>query len=190
MQYRSRQAMQGQFTPASGPSQPQGPYGYRQTSVYPMGQPSPPVYVARAPAGMQQFQTKSFEPRARERKIIQIKDPNSKKDMAQEIVNRQPSGSLTGSSSSSTTPDISGQSSRSSRPPLTAQQKAEANVRAQFAAQVAATLANDSTETELAETPAEETAKEAANAKVNVHEGDVGLLAVLRDPADMQAACL
>ncbi len=140
MQYRPQQKMQGQFTPVSGPSQPKGPSGYPQTSVYPMGKPSQPVYVVRAPAapmaGMPQFQTQSFEPRARERKIIQIKDPNSNKDVAQEILNRQPSGSLTGSSSSSTTPDILGQSSRSSTPPLTAQQQAEASARAQFVAQV------------------------------------------------------
>ncbi len=194
MQYRPQQKKQGKFTPASGPSQSQGPSGYPQTTVYPTGQPSQPVYIVRAPAapmtGMPQFKTQSFEPRTRERKIIQIMDPNSKKDMTQEILNRQPSGSLTGSSSSSTTPDISGQTSRSSTPLLTSQQQAEANVRAQFAAQVASTLANDLTETELAETPAEETAKEAANAKVNVYEGEVELLAVLKDPTDMQAACL
>ena len=101
---------------------------------------TPPV---QAMTGMPQYQTQTFEPRTRERKIIQIKDPNSNKDMTQEILNRQPSGSLTGStggSPSNIIPDISGQSSSSCIPPLTLQQRAEANVRAQFAAQVAATL--------------------------------------------------
>ena len=153
MPYRPQPAMQGQFTPVSGPSQPQGPYGYPQASVYSMGQPSPPVYIVRAPAapmtGMPQFQTQNFEPRTREKKIIQIKDPNSNKDVTQEILNRQPSGNVTGSTGgtpNNSTPDISGQSSSSSTPPLTSQQQAEANVRAQFAAQVAATLANDNDE--------------------------------------------
>jgi len=101
---------------------------------------TPPV---QAMTRMPQYQTQTFEPRARERKIIQIKDPNSNKDVTQEILNRQPSGSLTGSTGgtpNNITPDISGQSSSSSIPPLTLQQQAEANVRVQFAAQVAATL--------------------------------------------------
>ena len=101
---------------------------------------TPPV---QAMTGMPQYQTQTFEPRTRERKIIQIKDPNSNKDVTQEILNRQPSGSLTGSTGgtpNNITPDISGQSSSSSTPPLTLQQQAEANVRAQFAAQVAALL--------------------------------------------------
>ena len=100
----------------------------------------PPV---QAMTGMPQYQTQTFEPRARERKIIQIKDPNSNKDMTQEILNRQRSGRLTGSTggtSNKSTSHISGQSSSSSIPPLTLQQQAEANVRAQFAAQVAALL--------------------------------------------------
>ena len=150
-QYRPQQAMQGQFPAVSGHSQPPGPYGYQPSTVYQMGQPSPPVYILRAPhtapmSGMPQYQTTNFEPRTRERKIIQIKDPNSNKDVTQEILNRHPSGSLTGSTSgtpNSITPNMSGQSSSSSTPPLTSQQQAEANVRAQFAAQVAATLANN-----------------------------------------------
>ena len=153
MPFRPQQAMQGQFPPVSGPSPSQGPYGYPQTTVYPMGQPSPPVYIVRAPSnpmtGMPPYQAQNFEPRTRERKIIQIKDPNSNKDVTQEILNRQPSGSLTSSTTgtpNNSTPDISGQSSSSSTPPLTPQQQTEANVRAQFAAQVAATLANDSEE--------------------------------------------
>ena len=148
-QYRHWQATQGQFPPVSGPSQPKGPYGYTQTTVYPIGQPSPPFYMIRAPTapipGMPQFQTQNFVPRALERKIIHIKDPNSNIYVTQEILNRQPSGSLTGSTTgtpNSSTPDLSGQSSSSSTPPLTSQQQAEANVRAQFAAQVAAILAN------------------------------------------------
>lgn len=151
-QYRPQQPMQGQFPPVSGHSQPPGPYGYQPSIVYPMGQPSPPVYILRAPhtapmPGMPQYQTPNFEPRARERKIIQIKDPNSNKDVTQEILNRQPSGSVTGSTSgtpNNITPNMSGQSSSSSTPPLTSQQQAEANVRAQFAAQVAATLEDKS----------------------------------------------
>lgn len=86
MQYRPQQPMQGQFTPVSGPSQPPGPYGYPPTTVYPMGQPPAPVYIVRAPAptmgAMPQYTPpQNFEPRARERKIIQIKDPNSNKDV-------------------------------------------------------------------------------------------------------------
>ena len=172
--YRPQQPMQGQFPQVSGPSQPQGPYGggYQPSPVYQMGQPSPsPVYIMRAPGpappmpGMQQYQPPTFEPR-REKKIIQIKDPNRNKDVILEILNRQPSGNLTGStgrtpyntapdisgqsssSSSSpnnTTPDSSGQSSRST-PPLTSQQQAEANVWVQFGARVAATLANNTEE--------------------------------------------
>ena len=150
MQYhRPQQPMQGQFAPMSGPSQPQGSPYFQPTTVYQVGQPNPPMYIVRAPpgpmTGMPQYQTQTFEPRTRERKIIQIKDPNSNKDVTQEILNRQPSGSLTGSTGgtpNNITPDISGQSSSSSTPPLTLQQQAEANVRAQFAAQVAATLAN------------------------------------------------
>ena len=65
MQYRPQQAMQGQFPPVSGPSPSQGPYGYPQTTVYPMaGQPTPPVYIVRAPTapmtGMPQFPTQDF----------------------------------------------------------------------------------------------------------------------------------
>lgn len=150
MQYhRPQQPMQGQFAPVSGPSQPQGSPYFQPTPVYQVGQPTPPMYIVRAPpgpmTGMPQYQTQTFEPRTRERKIIQIKDPNSNKDVTQEILNRQPSGSLTGSTGgtpNNITPDISGQSSSSSTPPLTLQQQAEANVRAQFAAQVAATLVN------------------------------------------------
>ena len=147
--YRPPQGMQGQFPPVSGPSQPHESFVYQQPPGYPIGQPSAPVYIARAPAnplrGMQQFQPQ-FEPRTRERKIIQIKDLNSNKDVTQEILKRQPASSLTSTAvgTPNNTPDLSGQSSSSSTPPLTSQQQAEANVRAQFAAQVAATLANNS----------------------------------------------
>ena len=152
MQYRPQQAVQGQFPPVSGPSQPQGHFGYQPSTVYQMGQPSPPVYIVRAPtnpmSGMPQYQAQTFEPRTREKKIIQIKDPNSNKYVTQEILNRHPSESLTSSTSgtpNSTTPDISGENSSSSTPPLTSQQQAEANVREQFVAQGAAML-RDTTE--------------------------------------------
>ena len=69
-------------------SEPQGLYGYQPSRIYPMGQPSPPVYILRAPhtapmPGIPQYRTPTFEPRTRERKIIQIKDPNRNKDKAQ-----------------------------------------------------------------------------------------------------------
>ena len=113
MQYRPWQAMQGQFPPVSGPSTSQGPC-YPQMTVCPIGQPSPPVYGVRAPATpmTEMSQTQNFEPLARERKIIQIKDPE--------------------------------QSASSRTSPLSSQHQAEANLRAQFAAQVTATLAKDS----------------------------------------------
>ena len=98
--------------------------------------------------GMPQYQTQTYDARARKQKIIQIKDVNTNKDVTQEILNRYPSWSLTsstGGTPNNTTPDISGQSSSSSTPPLTSHQEAEANVRAQFAAQVAAAL-RDTTE--------------------------------------------
>ena len=153
MQYRSQQPMAGAFPPVSGPSQGPGHFGYTpQQTIYPMGQPSGPLYILRAPATpmntIQQYSPgQNFEPRARERKLIRMKDPDSNKDVTQEILNnRQPSGSVSGSASGSTggtptnTPDISGQSSSSSTPPLSSQQQ---DVRAQFAAQVAATLTSD-----------------------------------------------
>ena len=116
------------------------------TKVNPMGQPSPAFVKAPAApmTGMPHFQTHSFEPRTREKKIIQIKDPNSSKDVTQEILNRQPSWSLTcntsGSPGSAST-DISEQSSRSSTPPLTRQQREETNVRA-WLAQFASALSS------------------------------------------------
>ena len=150
MQYRPRQEMQGPFSPVSGPSQPQGPHDYSpRRKVQPMGQPSSPVFIVKAPAapmtGMPHFQTHSFEPRTREKKIIQIKDPNSSKDVTQEILNRQPSWSFssnTSGSPGSASPDISEQSGGSSTPPLTHQQQAEATVRAQFAEQVSLAKSN------------------------------------------------
>ncbi len=196
MQYRPQQARQGQFSPIFGPSQPQGPHDYPQTTkASPTGQLSPPAVIVTAPAafmtGMAEFQTQSFEPRTREKNIIQIKVPNSNKDVVQEILNCQTSWSSRSCASGSTcsvSPDISGQSSRSITPPLKTQ-KAEANVRAQIAVQVAALLANASTETQLAEKPAEETAKQAATKKVNVHEGDVKLSHLsVKYPVDMQSA--
>ena len=153
MQYRPQQPMPGGFPPVTGPSQGPGHFVFTpQQTGYPMGQPPGPLYILRAPAApmntIQQYSpSQNFEPRARERKLIRIKDPDSNKDVTQEILNnRQPSGSVSGSASGSTggtptnTPDISGQSSSSSTPPLISQQQ---DVRAQFAAQVAATLTSD-----------------------------------------------
>ena len=152
MHYRPQQAMQGKFPSVSGPSPSQGAYSYLSKTVYSTGQPSSPVHIVRAPTapmtGMPQFQTQNFEPHQRERKIIQVTDPNSNKDVTQEILNRQPSGSLTGSTggtNNNSNLDISEQSA-CLRTPLTSRQQAEAHVRALFAAQVAATLANDSRE--------------------------------------------
>ena len=149
MQYRPQQPMSGAFPPVSGPSQGPGHFVFTpQQTGYPMGQPPGPLYILRAPAApmntIQQYSpSQNFEPHARERKLIRIKDPESNKDVTQEILNPQPSESVSGSASGSTggtqtnTPDISGQSRRSSTPPLTSQQQ---DVRAQFAAQVAAIL--------------------------------------------------
>ena len=112
-----------------------------------MGQP--PVCIVTAPAPqVSQFQAQTTEPCAGEKKIIQIKDPNSNKDVTQESFEQKPAGSLasTAAGTSNVTPNLSGQSSNSSTPPLTSQQQAEANVRGQFAAQVAATLVKNSEE--------------------------------------------
>ena len=139
--YPTPQAIQGQFTPVPGPSQPQGPLLYQSPTGFTMGQP--PMYIIRAPTpGMSQYPQQTIEPRTREKKIIQIKDPNSNKDVTQEILKQKPTGSSasTAAGTPNLTPNPSGQSSNSSTPPLTSQQQAEANVRAQFAAQVAATL--------------------------------------------------
>ena len=99
--HRTQQPLQGQFAPVSVPSQPQGSPYFQPTPVYQVGQPTPPMYIVRAPPGpmtrMPHYQAQTFEPRARERKIIQIKNPNSNKDVTHEILNQQPSGSLTGS---------------------------------------------------------------------------------------------
>ena len=140
--HNPQQPIQGQFTPVSGPSQPQGSPYFQPTGT---AQPTPPMYIGRVPPGhMPKYQTEISEPRVRGRKIIRVKDPNTNKDVTQEILNRQPSGSLTrstGGTPNNVTPDISGQSSSSSTSLLKLQQQAEANVRAQFAAQFAATLA-------------------------------------------------
>ena len=100
-QYRLEQATQSQFTPVSGCSKSQP-----ETTVYPTGRPSPPVDIGGTHTvpmtGMPQFPTQNFEPHQRERKIIQIKDPNSNKDVTQEFLNHQPSGSVTGSTGGTT----------------------------------------------------------------------------------------
>ena len=112
-----------------------------------MGQP--PVCIVREPApGVSQFQPQTTKPCAGEKKIIQIKDPNSNKDVTQESFEQKPAGSSasTVARTSNVTPNFSGQSSNSSTPPLTSQQQAEANVWAQFVAQVAATFMKNSEE--------------------------------------------
>ena len=106
-----------------------------------MGQP--PVYTLRAPTpGMFKFQQQTIKPRARENKIIQIKDPNSIRDVTQEILKQKPAGSSssTVAGTPNVTPNLSGQRSNSSTSPLTSQQQTEANVGAQFAAHVAAII--------------------------------------------------
>ena len=143
--YPTPQAIQGQFTPVPGPSQPQGPLLYQSPTGFTMGQP--PMYIIRAPTpGMSQYPQQMIEPRTREKKIIQIKDPNSNRDVAQEILKQKPAGSSasTAAGTPNVPPNLSRQSSYSSTPPLTSQQQAEANVRVQFAAQVAATLEKNS----------------------------------------------
>ena len=166
------------------------------------------MYILRAtPPPMntsQQYSlSQNFEPRARERKIIQIKDPNSNKDVTQEILKRQPSGSVSGIASGSTggtptnTPDISGQSSSSSTPPLTSQQQ---DVQAQFAAQVAATLTSDTDENfELTlegsvgeeimlKAPQSESAE--VEERVNGHEAMAKTASVTKNSTDVQGAGL
>ena len=113
--HRTQQLLQGRFAPVSAPSQPQGSPYFQPTTVYQVGQPTPPMYIAIAPPGpmmgMPHYQAQTFEPCARERKIIQIKNPNSNENVTQEILNQQPSGSLTGSNGgtpNNITPDIPG----------------------------------------------------------------------------------
>ena len=208
MQYRHQQPMPGPFPPVSGSSQGPGHFVFTpQQTGYPVGQPSH-MYILRAtPPPMntsQQYSlSQNFEPCARERKIIQIKDPNSNKDVTQEILKRQPSGSVSGSASGSTggtptnTPDISGQSSSSSTPPLTSQQQ---DVQAQFAAQVAATLTSDTDENfELTlegsvgeeimlKAPQSESAK--VEERVNGHEAKAKTASVTKNSSDVQGAGL
>ena len=213
MQYRPQQPTSGAFTPVSGPSQGPGHFGYTpQQTIYPIGQPSGPLNIIRAPAApmntLQQYSpSQNFEPRARERKIIQIKDPNSNKDVTQEILKRQPSGSVSGSvsgiASGSTggtptnTPDISGQSSSSSTPPLTSQQQ---DVRAQFAVQVAAILTSDTDknfELTLEGSVGEEIMLKAPQSegaeveeRVNGHEAEAKTASVTKNSTDVQGAGL
>ena len=208
MQYRHQQPMPGPFPPVSGPSQGPGHFVFTpQQTGYPVGQPSP-MYILRAtPPPMntlpQYSPSQNFEPRARERKIIQIKDPNSNKDVTQEILKRQPSGSVSGSVSGSTggtptnTPDVSGQSSRSSTPPLSSRQQ---DRQAQFAAQVAATLTNDTDknfELTLEGSVGEEIMLKAPQSegaeveeKVNGHEAKAKTASVTKNSTDVQGAGL
>ena len=206
MQYRPQQPMPRAFTPISGSSQGPGHFVFTpQQTGYSVGQPSH-MYILRAtPPPMNKSQ--QYSPRARERKIIQIKDPNSNKDVTQEILKPQPSGSVSGSvsgiASGSTggtptnTPDISGQSSSSSTPPLTSQQQ---DVQAQFAAQVAATLSSDTNENfELTlegsvgeeimlKAPQSESAE--VEERVNGHETEAKTASVTKNSTDVQGAGL
>ena len=208
MQYRPQQPMPRAFTPISGSSQGPGHFVFTpQQTGYSVGQPSH-MYILRAtPPPMntsQQYSlSQNFEPRARERKIIQIKDPNSNKDVTQEILKRQPSGSVSGSASGSTggtptnTPDVSGQSSRSSTPPLSSRQQ---DRQAQFAAQVAATLTNDTDknfeltlegsvgEEIMLKAPQSESAE--VEEKVNGHEAKAKTASVTKNSTDVQGAGL
>ena len=209
MQYRPQQPTSGAFTPVSGPAQGPGHFGYTpQQTIYPMGQLSGPMYIIRAPAApmntLQQYSpSQNFEPRAWERKIIQIKDPNSNKDVTQEILNRQPSGNVSGSPSGSTgstptnTPDVSGQSSRSSTPPLSSRQQ---DRRAQFAEQVAATLSSHTDknfeltlegslgEEIMLKAPQSESAE--VEERVNGHEAKAKTASVTKNSTDVQGAGL
>ena len=213
MQYRPQQPMPGAFPPVSGPSQGPGHFVFTPQQIgYPMGQPPGPLYILRAPAApmntIQQYSlSQNFEPHARERKIIQIKDPNSNKDVTQEILKRQPSGSVSGSVSGSAsgstggtptnTPDVSGQSSRSSTPPLSSQQQ---DRQAQFAAQVAATLTSDTDknfELTLEGSVGEEIMPKAPQSegaeveeRVNGHEAEAKTTSFTKNSTDVQGAGL
>ena len=209
MQYRPQQPTSGAFTPVTGPFQGPGHFGYTpQQTIYPIGQPSGPLNIIRAPAVpmniLPQYNpSQNFEQRARERKIIQIKDPNSNKDVTQEILKRQPSGSVSGSVSGSTggtptnTPDVSGQSSRSSTPPLSSWQQ---DRQAQFAVQVAATLTSvtdKNFELTLEGSVGEEIMPKAPQSegaeveeRVNGHEAEAKTASVTKNSTDVQGAGL
>ena len=208
MQYRPQQPMPRAFTPISGSSQGPGHFVFTpQQTGYPVGQPSH-MYILRAtPPPMntlpQYSPSQNFEPRARERKIILIKDPNSNKDVTQEILKRQPSGSVSGSVSGSTggtptnTPDISGQSSSSSTPPLSSRQQ---DGQAQFAARVAATLTSVTDknfeltlegsvgEEIMLKAPQSESAE--VEERVNGHEAKAKTASVTKNSTDVQGAGL
>ena len=210
MQYRPQQPMPRAFTPISASSQGPGHFVFTpQQTGYSVGQPSH-MYILRAtPPPMntsQQYSlSQNFEPRARERKLIRIKDPDSNKDVTQEILKHQSSvsGSVSGIASGSTggtptnTPDKSGQSSSSSTPPLTSQQQ---DVQAQFAAQVAATLSSDTDENfELTlegsvgeeitlKAPQSESAE--VEERVNGHEAKAKTASVTKNSTDVQGAGL
>ena len=146
-----------------------------------MGQP--PVYILRAPTpGMSQYPQQTIEPRTREKKIIQIKDPNqSNKQLTQEILKQKLVGSLTSTvaGTPNVTPNLSAQSSNSSTSPLTSQQQAEENLRAQFATNLAnKKITNVRVEIFTAqEVPKRESTKISAPVasgmeKVNGHDGE------------------
>ena len=183
-QYSPQQVTQGQFTTLYGPSQPQGLYCYLRTTVYPTGQPSPPVYIVRASTppmiGIAPFQTtviaQDSESENRETEDSEKEDSESEDSEMeqyspqQEIMGqfttlaadaapvvRAPTALMTGMPQFQTQNFDPREQERdmiqikdaelSASPrtsPLSSQRQAEANVRAQFQAQVAATLANDS----------------------------------------------
>ena len=192
MQHRPQQPTSGAFTPVSGPSQGPGHFVFTpQQTKYPMGQPPGPLYILRTPAApmntIQQYSpSQNFEPRARERKLIQIKDPNRNKDVTQEI-----------QQTPTNTPDVSGQSSRSSTPPLSSRQQ---DRQAQFAAQVAATLTSDTDknfELTLEGSVGEEIMPKAPQSegaeveeRVNGHEAEAKTTSVTKNSTDVQGAGL
>ena len=148
IQYRPPQPVPGQYpTPFS--QQQQQPYG--MSPQYQVAPPQQQFVIMRAPAGpmpQQQFQQQARQPeqpkfQPRKKNIIQIKDPTDNRDITDEIMSssKQSSGSFSGSTSTtpSVTPEVSGQSSNASTPPMNPPQMPE-DVRAKFAAQVAATL--------------------------------------------------
>ena len=134
------QQVPGQFASMPSPafSQQQSPYGMPQTAVY--TQPQQPFYIFKTPqtpVSLPQQQPPRPPEQKRERKIIQIRDPNQdNRDITQEILM---SGAHSGSGTPNSTPDVSGRSSNSNTPPV----NSHIDAGAQFAAQVAATLAND-----------------------------------------------
>ena len=111
----------------------------------------PPFFIMQAgvPPAQQQIPQpqRPTEPSKPARKRIQIRDPDSKRDITEEILSsRKQSGSFSGSTGSTprTTPEVSAQSSNANTPPI--QPTSSEDMRATFAAKVAATLEGNSAE--------------------------------------------